>query len=46
MFDKLDEAFSKYKKAANNFKYDVKNELGDSTATSAPSKESSARTSR
>jgi hypothetical protein len=29
MFDQLDGAFSKYKKAVNNFKYDVKNELGD-----------------
>jgi hypothetical protein len=29
MFDKLDESFIKYKKAVNNFKYDVKNELGD-----------------
>jgi hypothetical protein len=28
-FDKLDESFIKYKKATNNFKYDVKNELGD-----------------
>jgi hypothetical protein len=29
MFDKLDGSFFKYKKATNNFKYDVKNELGD-----------------
>jgi hypothetical protein len=29
MFEKLDGTFSRYKKAVNNFKYDVKNELGD-----------------
>jgi hypothetical protein len=29
MFAKVDDAFFKYKKATNNFKYDVKNELGD-----------------
>jgi hypothetical protein len=28
-FAKLDQTFIKYKKATNNFKYDVKNELGD-----------------
>jgi hypothetical protein len=29
MFAKVDDAFFKYKKAVNNFKYDIKGELGD-----------------
>src|SRR6478735_6760332 len=28
-FAKLDQSFFKYKKAVNNFKYDIKGELGD-----------------